>query len=370
MKNLIILLSILLTFPVWSQTDYGMIVNGPGDKSSYYDVFDRTMMKFYRTMGLSGINRDKIMIMNSDGRSPFANTKISDRTALINGVAKQHQHSDGKATKVDLKAKFTELGKKMKAGDHLHLYLTGHGSRADGKVYFMLWGEKLSVEQLRTYLKLIPAGAVKHIVGNFCFSGALLDLTSEPNTCVFSSVDDKTVMKALSTKDEYSEYFMDQLTKGTAYYDAHKTAEFNDTRNGNGLNSLDWYLLKNPPKGSYACDQVTGTDKLLRSSMSSLANKTVPYQAYLVYFKKYKEEIEKAVKEFDALTPAQQNAKRGYFTKLIEGMKQNLNLVQVNQKSRYLKNMAREQEFIEKATSAQLKKYLSIKACVNYAIKK
>lgn len=349
-----------------------MIVNGPHNNSSYYDVFDRTMMKFYRTMGLSGINRDKIMIMNSDGRSPFANTRISDRPALIKGVAKEHQYADGKATKVDLKAKFTQLSKKMKSGDHLHLYLTGHGSRVDGKVYFNLWGEVISVEELRSYLKLLPAGVTKHIVGNFCFSGALMDLTSEPNTCVFSSVDEKTVMKALSTKDEYSEYFMDQLTKGTAYYDSHKSAEFNDKRNGIGENSLEWYILKNAPEEKYACDKVEGGEinKLLRNSMSMLANKQKPYEFYLAYFNKYKEEIDKAVKEFDSLTPAQQKAKRGYYTKLIEGMKQNLNLVQVNQKERYLRNMAREQEFIENATPDQMKKYLSIKACVNYAIKK
>lgn len=359
----------IYTSLAWAQTDYGMIINGPGDKSSYYDVFDRTTMKFYRTMGLSGIYRDKIMIMNSDGRSPFGNTNVSDRPALIAGVAKEHQHADGMASKVDLKAKFTELSKKMKAGDHLHLYLTGHGSSVDGKVSFMLWGEKLSMDQLRSYLKLLPSGVTKHIVGNFCFSGALMELTTEPNTCVFSSVDEKTTMKALTTKDEYSEYFMDELTKGTAYYDAHKSAEFNDKRNGNGLNSLDWYIQHHPPKGNYACDEISDSAKLLRSSMSALASKTFPYQAYLIYFKKYKEEVEKAVKEFDALTPAEQNAKRGYFTKLIEGMKQNLNMVQVNQKTRYLQNMAREQEFIEKATPAQLKKYLSIKACVNYAIK-
>ncbi len=73
--------------------------------------------------------------------------------------------------------------------------------------------------------------------------------------------------------------------------------------------------------------------------------------------------------KYDELTPAQQKAKRGEFTKLIEGIKQNLNLAAIQNKPSYLRAMAREQEFIEKASPTQLKKYLQIKACVNYAIK-
>jgi hypothetical protein len=378
-----ILLFLLSISFAWSQTDYAMIINAPHTEQDNYVNFSHNVLKAYRTFGLSGITRDRVAIMSANGSNPFRDQRLRDLPQLTAGVPAAHQVADGSAKKADLRKKFLELGQKMKDGDHFTLFITGHGQRQDGKVYIQLWGEeKLSIEELRSYLKLLPAGVTKHITGHFCFSGALMALTSEPNTCAFSPVDDKTLMKAWMTHpdkngksladDKYTDVFLDTLVKGTAFYDSQQTAEREDTRNSGSQNSLDWYLMKNPPKGNYTCDNVADQDaqKLLRNTLGIMANKQAPYRGYLEAFKKYRQSVESLKNQFDKLSPQEQTRRRGEFTLMIEEMKQNLHLAPVNNKSHYLREMSREQEFIEQASPAQLKKYLQIKACVNYAIKK
>jgi hypothetical protein len=198
------------------------------------------------------------------------------------------------------------------------------------------------------------------------------------------TVDEKTQIKAYMTlpnaqgkqraEDIYTDVMFDTLLKGITYVDSQKNADKVDTRNNSSMNSLDWYLAKNKPSLGYDCDKIPDNqiDKLLRNSLVAVsANKTAAqaYTDYLAYFKKYKETVAQMTLKFAQLTPAEQKAKRGEFTKLIEGIKQNLNRSPIQNKPGYIRAMSREQEFIEKATPTQLKKYLDIKACVNYAIK-
>ena len=382
MLKLLIFL-IIFSNSAWSQTDYAMIINAPQNEKSNYPNFTHNTLKAYRTFGLSGITRDRVAIMNADGSNPFKDKRLRTLPGLVAGVPAAHQIPDASAKKVDLKKKFLEMAKKMKDGDHFTLFITGHGQRKDGKVYIRLWGEeKLSIEELRSYLKLLPAGVTKHITGHFCFSGALMALTSEPNTCAFSPVDEKTLMGAwmsvpdakgtILPEDKYTDTFLDTLLKGTAFYDAQQNAERVDPRNSGSQNSLDWYLKKSPPKGKYACDEINdqSAHKLLRNTMGVMVNKKAPYQGYLDAFKKYRASVESLRTQFDKLSPQEQTKKRGEFTRMIEVMKQNAHLAPINNKAGYIREMAREQEFIENASAAQFKKYLQIKACVNYAIKK
>jgi hypothetical protein len=385
MNRILILIALLISTSAMAQTDFAMIITANHSDADNYPNFDHNALKAYRTFGLSGINRDKITILTGDGKNPFAHNSLIDLPQLKAGIPAAHQHTDGQALKKNIKAKFIEMAAKMKAGDHFNLFITGHGHNKQGNVTIQLWGnETLTVEELRSYLKLLPAGVTKHIMGSYCFAGSLMPLTSEPNTCAFSAVDEKTQMKAYMTypnsqgkqtaTDTYTDVMFDTLLKGTAIYDSQKVADKADARNNSAMNSLDWYLDKNKPNQGYDCDTIpdSNVNKLLRNSLVVMqANKPAPqaYTDYLAYFKQYKDAVAQMSLKFDQLTPAQQKAKRGEFTKMIEGAKQNLNRATVQNKPAYIRAMAKEQEFIEKSTPAQLKKYLQIKACVNYAIK-
>jgi hypothetical protein len=385
MKRLLLFALIIFSVPAVAQQDFAMIVTAPHSDADNYPNFDHNALKAYRSYGLSGINRDKVAILTGDGKNPFAHNSLIDLPQLTSGIPAAHQHADGQANKMNIKAKFLEMAAKMKPGDHFHLFITGHGHRKDGKVTIQLWGnETISVEELRSYLKLLPAGVTKHILGSYCFSGSLMPLTSEPNTCAFSAVDEKTQMKAFMTypdaqgkqkaDDTYTDVMFDTLLKGTAFYDSQKNADKLDAKNNSSMNSLDWYLETNKPNQGYNCDKIPDNkvNELLRYSLLTVA-KTKPapqaYSDYVKSFKQYKDAIAQMTIQYDKLTPAQQKIKRGEFTLLLEEIKQNLNLAAIQNKPMYVKAMAREQEFIEKATPTQMKKYLQIKACVNYAIK-
>jgi len=372
MKILVLLLS-CLPYLSFAQTDHVIVLGAPHNEKSYYSAFDRNVINYYRTFSSLGLKRDQITILNGNGQNSFQNTKVKDHAALVKGIHQDNRKVEGNAKKATLKKKFQELAKTLKAGDHFSLFITGHGSLKNGKTYIQLWGEEtLTVGELKEYLKLLPSGVIKHISGNTCFSGELVALTNEPNTCVITSVDNRSFMKAYHDNDPYSDLLMSRIGAGISMYDSHNYAQITNKMNKSGQNSLDWFLAVNPPGGKYLCDTAEEStfDSLSRSVLSMIVTDKSANTDYMKAWRKNKAAIEKAAGDFDKLSATEQNKRRGEFTKLIDEMKENLQLLSKDQPPSYYRTMDREKEFIEKASATQLKKYLEIKKCMNYAYKK
>ncbi len=107
------------------------------------------------------------------------------------------------ASKTDFAAKFSEIEaalkqqvENLKPGDPVVLYFTDHGGKpAENRLSpsaIILWGENLSVEQLRQLVGMIPPQNKVILVNDHCFGGGMLaalknsDGTRRAHSCGFS----------------------------------------------------------------------------------------------------------------------------------------------------------------------------------------
>lgn len=97
----------------------------------------------------------------------------------------------GKASLENISREFTNLAHHLKAGEHLLIYLTGHGLIFRGTVLWNEWFTKqyLTPRFLQTELKKLPQGVSITLYVDSCYSGIYQKLTTPGVTVLSSSID-------------------------------------------------------------------------------------------------------------------------------------------------------------------------------------
>lgn len=199
---------------------HALLLNGGGQRAINYQSHLRHIEEVLALLRESGITPDHITIFNSDGDDPAPDMATRERTtepafwllpapirqalrppmtyvdSSIPGVALRPARTDA------LRSWFADEGARLAPGDTLLVYVTDHGERNpkdDTNNTITLWGESLSVEELRALLGLLDPGVRVVLLMSQCFSGSfanavLPDATALPagNACgYFASTADR-----------------------------------------------------------------------------------------------------------------------------------------------------------------------------------
>src|SRR5690606_23694728 len=109
-------------------------------------------------------------------------------------------------------------------------------------------------------------------------------------------------------------------------------------------------------------------DKLVREVSTLFTSNADLKKEHNKAYKKHQSDIEKLVSQFDRMSATDKEKYRGQITKNIEDLKEK---IRYDEKyNHYHARLDRERDFIAKASPEQIKKYLAIRSCVNYAVKK
>lgn len=179
--------------------DFALFVNGGGSFQTNSSAYDARLGQLYQTLKGKGVPKDQMTVLSGNGKKDGVRQekwteKEPDSSVSFDydGDGKDDVKSD--ATRGSLESAFSDLSKKMKAGDHLTLVITGPSKKEmlSGQVKLKLWGKDVDAKDLGALLKRLPAGATTTIVTDVPFGGDLTDLTS-PAVCVLSEHGGKEV---------------------------------------------------------------------------------------------------------------------------------------------------------------------------------
>jgi hypothetical protein len=200
---------------------HAILVNGGGSPSQNFHSHRVHVDELVEVLGARGVSRERITVFASDGVEPAPDLAVrspwSDpRHWLIAALPieqklrpKRYENSTYAglalypARKDALEEWFGGTAQELLPGDTLLVYVTDHGVRNDDDLTdnaIVLWGEELSVRELRDLLTLLPEGVGVVALMSQCFSGSFANVIydshgeSEPDGSVcgyFSSTADR-----------------------------------------------------------------------------------------------------------------------------------------------------------------------------------
>lgn len=187
---------------------FALLLNGGGSATRNYGSHLDHIRAWVDLLRGVGVPEERVTIFASDGADPAADLAVRDLQPekafwLIDGTSMGEQlatktHSENSvvpgtqlfaARKDGLRLWFSSQSQTMRAGDTLLLYVTDHGKKNRDDLRnnaIVLWGEELSVRELREMIALLPAGVRVVSVMSQCFSGSFAHLMFEGDR--FSSV--------------------------------------------------------------------------------------------------------------------------------------------------------------------------------------
>ena len=170
-----------------------VIVNGGGKpRINYYSHLDH-VRRLLRALDATGVDPKRIAIFSGDGDDSALDLATRegelpfDFWMLPRALDRQlrppveyiNSEIEGfalrKASRAALRAWFTEVGSVLPPGDTLLFYVTDHGEKNPNDLSnssITLWGEKLSVSELRELLGLLDPGVRVVMFMSQCYSGA------------------------------------------------------------------------------------------------------------------------------------------------------------------------------------------------------
>jgi thiol-disulfide isomerase/thioredoxin len=189
--------------PVAKQHLYAVLVNGGGRPDINYLSHLEHIRGMLAFLDEAGIPRRQISVFSGDGADPkadLATREVADETTglwLLPQGAQQALrppivHVDSQvegatlrpATKETLRAWFTTEGAGLGPDDVLFLYVTDHGNekkkdRTNNTI--QLWGEEMTVSDLREMLGLLDGRVRVVMLMSQCFSGAFANAVWQPD---------------------------------------------------------------------------------------------------------------------------------------------------------------------------------------------
>jgi thiol-disulfide isomerase/thioredoxin len=210
--------------PAAPGTLHALLLNGGGSANENFASHRAHLEQAMALLTRAGIDREHIHVFASDGSDPGKDLAVASKTAppdglwLLDGtdlagaftppLELVNTQLDGvtiaPATRKSLNEWFSTTGRKLKAGDTLFLFVTDHGNnpsthRKDKPVpvdpmqsRISLWGEDLTVGQMKQLLEKLPRGVRTVALMSQCFSGGFAQLFRVPGTCgYFSSTADR-----------------------------------------------------------------------------------------------------------------------------------------------------------------------------------
>lgn len=173
---------------------HAMLINGGDNPQRNYQSHLLHIKEVVDYLLAAGVPRRNIVIFASDGADPEPDLAVRDRQPerefwLIEGLPvgnllqTQIRHANSTVGGFALRAATQERirewivteGSRLRPGDTLLLYVTDHGSKNEKDANnnsIVLWGEKLSVAELREMLALLPVGVRVVSLMSQCYSGA------------------------------------------------------------------------------------------------------------------------------------------------------------------------------------------------------
>jgi len=200
---------------------YVVAINGGGDKQDNFASHLGHLQQLMRLLAASGIPRDHITVLASDGSAPTPDLATREPEAenawLLQGTRLDPMLRDlttfensqlpgvdlRPATVASLTKTIGELRGRLRPGDTLLMYVTDHGSQSrrdpiENRI--TLWGESISVRKLGVLLARLPPSVRVVSLMSQCFSGGFAYLhearerraTPNGTTCgYFSSTPDR-----------------------------------------------------------------------------------------------------------------------------------------------------------------------------------
>jgi len=191
---------------------YAILLNGGGRRESNFQSHLRHLQGMVEGLRDGGVAPEAITIFSGDGADPAADLATREAETgpgswllprsgigrlLRPPIAYVDSVVDGfvlrPATKAALRDWFAAEGSRLRMGDRLLLYVTDHGEKTEQDLTnnsITLWGEKLSVVELRELLALLDPGVQVVVVMSQCFSGSFANLAlpasedkAAPNVC-------------------------------------------------------------------------------------------------------------------------------------------------------------------------------------------
>jgi len=211
--------------PAAPGTLHALLLNGGGSANENYASHRAHLEQALALLTRAGLDREHIHVFASDGSDPGNDLAVASKMAppeglwLLDGtdlagaftppLELVNTQLDGvtiaPATRKSLNDWFSTTGRKLKAGDTLFLFVTDHGNNPSthnrtGKPVpvdpmqsrISLWGEDLTVGQMKQLLEKLPRGVRTVAVMSQCFSGGFAQLFRVRGTCgYFSSTADR-----------------------------------------------------------------------------------------------------------------------------------------------------------------------------------
>lgn len=187
-QNVLIIVTVTLVSTGAHAQSVAISVDGGGSPSSnfcrYYDNLRRTSVVFsdgwqrttLATDGPGGTEPDSVACA-ADGTTPVFDTDGTPHLIRHPVPGTASAKADGAATKNSVRETILARIQALRDGDSVMLYFTDHGNTGSGpdNRTVMLWGERLSVDELRPLLQLIPERNKLILVNDQCFGGGMLE---------------------------------------------------------------------------------------------------------------------------------------------------------------------------------------------------
>ena len=208
--------------------EFALLVNGGSGKEKNSPEYDARLKDMYGALAKRGIPKDRIQALSGSGKTEDIRTNDFGGAAAAVAKAFDYDGKDGPevtgpATEQSIETAFAELGKKMKAGDHLTLVVTGPSKKEmlSGRTRLRLWGQDIDSKELGRLLRKLPGGVQTTLVTDIAFGGDLVELSND-NLCVFAAHDGKSA--GLKSDAYFSEFARKFSQAGTSVADAHRSA--------------------------------------------------------------------------------------------------------------------------------------------------
>ncbi|GIW41462.1 MAG: hypothetical protein KatS3mg076_2039 [Candidatus Binatia bacterium] len=195
---------------------YAVLVNGGGEPATNYRSHLQHLRSLVELLDAAGVPRTHLAVFSADGSDPGLDLAVRDggdddelwllprslRRRLRPQIAYVNSELPGvelrPARKEALRTWFRREGQKLEKGDLLLFYVTDHGeeNQEDPRNNFItLWGESLTVHELRDLLRGLRPGVQVVFLMSQCFSGSFAnvifgndeDLDPRPGLCGFFS---------------------------------------------------------------------------------------------------------------------------------------------------------------------------------------
>jgi thiol-disulfide isomerase/thioredoxin len=174
-----------------------LLINGGGNRQINYHSHLDHLRRLVAMLDVTNVNRARIAVFSADGADPAADLATreghlpldfwllprSEARRLRPPIEYVNSEIEGftlqPATRAALRAWFETEGRRLASGDTLLLYVTDHGKQDPkglGDNTITLWGEQLSVSELRELLTHIGPGVRVVMLMSQCYSGGFANV--------------------------------------------------------------------------------------------------------------------------------------------------------------------------------------------------